>query len=185
MEAILGAPKPQNISQLQSFLGLTNYYRIFLPNASSVLRPLYDLLHKNVKWQWSKIHDDAFCNIKKHMASNNVLTHFNPEAKLILTVDASPSGLGAVLSQIGGDGLERPVSYASRVLSAAEKKYAQIQREATAIVFGVRRFHQYLYGRSSPFVLRTDHKPLLTIFGPHRGIPEVSANRLQRYAIFL
>lgn len=119
------------------------------------------------------------------MASDNVLAHYDPEATLILTVDASPTGLGAVLSQVGLDNIERPVSYASRTLTPAEKQYAQIQREATAIIFGVRRFHQYLFGRSVPFVLRTDQKPLLSIFGPHRGIPEVSANRLQRYAIFL
>lgn len=67
----------------------------------------------------------------------------------------------------------------------AEKKYSQIQKEATAIIFGVKKYHQYLYGRSEPFVLRTDHKPLTIIFGKNRGIPEVSANRLQRYAIFL
>ncbi|CAB3254664.1 unnamed protein product [Arctia plantaginis] len=99
--------------------------------------------------------------------------------------DASPSGLGAILSQIGSDGVERPVSFASRTLNTAEKRYSQIQKEATAIIFGVRRFHQYLYGRATPFILRTDHKPLLSIFGPHRGVPEVSANRLQRYAMFL
>lgn len=102
-----------------------------------------------------------------------------------MTVDASPVGLGYILSQIGTDGIEKPISYASRTLTSAEKKYAQIQKEATAIIFGIRRFHQYLYGRSIPFVLRTDHKPLLSIFSPHKGIPEISANRLQRYAIFL
>ncbi|XP_026319241.1 uncharacterized protein LOC113229771 [Hyposmocoma kahamanoa] len=129
--------------------------------------------------------DEVYSKVKAILSSENVLTHYDPDAKLILTVDASPTGLGAVLSQIGKDGHERPVCYASRTLNSAEKNYSQIQREATAIIFGVRRFHQYLYGRASPFVLRTDHKPLLTIFGPHRGIPEVSANRLQRYAIFL
>nr|XP_049692720.1 uncharacterized protein K02A2.6-like isoform X1 [Helicoverpa armigera] len=185
VKAILQAPKPTNITQLQSFLGLTNYYRNFVPDASSVLSPLYDLLTKNTKWEWTRRHNDAFIRIKNILASDKTLAHFDPNAKLILTVDASPSGLGAVLSQVGSDELERPISYASRTLSLAEKNYAQIQKEATAIIFGVKRFHQYLYGRSQPFVLRTDHKPLLAIFGPYKGIPEVSANRLQRYAIFL
>ncbi|XP_022829117.1 uncharacterized protein K02A2.6-like isoform X2 [Spodoptera litura] len=185
VKAILQAPKPTNVSQLQSFLGLTNYYRNFVPDASSVLSPLYNLLNKNTKWKWTRIHDDSFNHIKNILASDKTLAHFDPQAKLILTVDASPTGLGAVLSQVGENGLERPISYASRTLSSAEKNYAQIQKEATAIIFGVRRYHQYLYGRSQPFVLRTDHKPLLAIFGPHKGIPEVSANRLQRYAIFL
>ncbi|XP_028163909.1 uncharacterized protein K02A2.6-like [Ostrinia furnacalis] len=185
VNAIADAPVPNNVNSLQSFLGMVNYYRNFVPNASSVLSPLYDLLKKGVKWHWSSVHDEAFKLIKIFLMSDQVLAHFDPQAKLILTVDASPNGLGAILSQIGSDGLERPISFASRTLNSAEKRYSQIQKEATAIVFGVRRYHQYLYGRSFPFLLRNDHKPLISIFGPHKGIPEVSANRLQRYAMFL
>lgn len=171
--------------KLQSFLGLINYYRSFVPNASAILKPLYELLKKGNKWYWGHEHEDAFNAIKKCLASDQVLAHFNHNATIILTVDASPSGLSAILSQIEPNGSERPVSFASRTLNAAEKRYSQIQKEATAIIFGVRRYHQYLYGRTVPFILRTDHKPLLSIFGPYRGIPEVSANRLQRYAMFL
>lgn len=185
VKAILDAPTPKNVNQLQSFLGLVNYYRCFVPGASCILSPLYELLKKSNKWCWSHSEDEAFNKIKKILASDQVLTHFNPHAKIILTVDASPNGLGAILSQISEDGIEKPISFASRTLNNAERRYSQIQKEATAIIFGVRRFHQYLYGRSIPFVLRTDHKPLLSIFGPHKGIPEVSANRLQRYALFL
>lgn len=185
VEAILESPAPTNVSQLQSFLGLANYYRRFVPHASTILSPLYNLLKKDTKWVWTDAHDAAFIKIKESLGSEQVLTHFNPKATLILTVDASPQGLGAILSQVGDDGSERPISYASRTLSSAEKNYAQIQKEATAIIFGVKKYHQYLYARSEPFVLRTDHKPLLSIFGPQRGIPEITANRLQRYAIFL
>lgn len=123
--------------------------------------------------------------MKKILASDSVLAHFNPKARIILTVDASPYGLGAVLSQIDIDGVDRPILYASRTFNSAEKQYSQIHTEATAIVFGVRRFHQYLYEKSEPFILRSDHIPLITIFGPNKGVPEVTANRLQRYAIFL
>lgn len=185
VNAILKAPVPQNLNQLQSFLGLVNYYRNFVRGASSILSPLYDLLKKEVKWSWTLTHENAFNEIKNCLASDQVLAHFNPAAQIVLTVDASPFGLGAVLSQIDSDGIERPISFASRTLNAAEKKYAQIQKEATAIIFGVKRFHQYLYARSVPFILRTDHKPLISIFGSQRGIPEITANRLQRYAIFL
>lgn len=185
VNAILKTPVPKDVNKLQSFLGLINYYRNFIPAASSILSPLYNLLRKNVKWSWNSEHDVAFRTVKNILVSDQVLAHFDPDAKIILTVDASSSGLGAVLSQIDGNGFERPVSFASRTLNAAERRYSQIQKEATAIIFGVRRFHQYLYGRSTPFILRTDHKPLITIFGPNRGIPEISANRLQRYAIFL
>ncbi|KAL0821769.1 hypothetical protein ABMA28_005190 [Loxostege sticticalis] len=185
VKAIIQAPRPKNLTQLQSFLGLINYYRNFVQNASSILSPLYDLLKKGTKWVWATEHEQAFSKIKHILASDEVLTHFDINAKTILTVDASPNGLGAILSQEGPDGLERPISFASRTLNSAEKKYSQIQKEATAIIFGVRRFHQFLYARSQPFILRTDHKPLVSIFGPHHGIPEISANRLQRYALFL
>lgn len=185
VDAILGAPVPTNVTKLQSFLGLVNYYRNFVPNASSILSPLYSLLEKGKKWCWEDEHQKAFDTMKKCLTSDLVLAHFNQKAKVILTVDASPTGLGVILSQIDSTGIERPVAFASRTLNTAEKNYAQIQKEATAIIYGVRRFHQYLYGRAEPFVLRTDHKPLLTIFGPYRGIPEVTANRLQRYAMFL
>lgn len=184
IQAIVDAVPPKNVSQLKSFLGIVNYYRLFIPNASMVLSPLYDLLQKGKKWEWTKNHDTVFSKIKTELSSDRVLAHFNCGAKLILTVDASPTGLGAILSQIE-EGKEKPISYASRVLTKAEKNYSQIQKEATAIIFGIRRYHQYLYGRSEPFVLRTDHKPLLSIFKPGKGIPEVTANRLQRYAIFM
>lgn len=186
VQAIVDASAPTNASELKSFLGLINYYRIFIPNASTVLSPLYELLRKEVKWHWNERHEATFNEIKKVLVSECVLAHFDSKAQLVLTVDASPTGLGAILAQIE-NGKERPISFASRVLSKAERNYSQIQKEATAIIFGIRRYHQFLYGRSEPFVLRTDHdhKPLLSIFNPGKGVPEVSANRLQRYAIFL
>lgn len=185
VKAILEAKRPENQSELKSFLGMVNYYRVFVRDASTILAPLHCLLKKNCKWQWSQEHEEAFNKIKCELASENTLAHFNADARIILTVDASPKGLSAILSQIEKNQVERPVAYVSRSLNSAEKQYSQIQKEATAIIFGVRKFHQYLYGRAEPFVLRTDHKPLLSIFRPGKGIPEVSANRLQRYALFL
>lgn len=184
VKSIREAKIPSNVSELKSFLGMVNYYRNFVKNASSILNPLHSLLQKNVPWHWNTEHDNAVAAIKQALSSHETLAHFNPDSKIILTVDASPTGLGAILSQIE-NGIEKPISYASRSLSKAEKSYSQIQKEATAIIFGVRKFHQYLYGRSDPFILRTDHKPLLSIFNPNKGVPEVTANRLQRYAIYL
>ena len=76
------------------------------------------------------------------------------------------------------DGTERPIAYASRTLSAAERNYSQIDKEALALVFAVQKFHPYLYGRK--FVLLTDHKPLVTLLGPKKAIPPLAAARLQR-----
>ena len=97
--------------------------------------------------------------------------------------DASAYGVGAEISQKYADGGERPIAYASRTLTTAEQKYAQVEKEALALVFGVKRFHQYLYGRH--FTLITDHKPLTTILGLYHAIPTLAAARLQRWAITL
>ncbi|KAG7304206.1 hypothetical protein JYU34_011144 [Plutella xylostella] len=185
VEAIIQCKCPSNVSELKSFLGMVNYYRCFVPNTSSVLSPLHLLLQKGVKWEWGEEQNKAFCKIKSELASERVLAHYNPAYETIVTSDAGPSGLGAVLAQRQPDGSERVIAYASRSLGKAECNYAQIQKEATSIVFAIKKFHHYLYGRSTPFTLRTDHKPLLTIFGSKKGVPELAANRLQRYALFL
>ena len=80
-------------------------------------------------------------------------------------------------------GAEQPVAYASRSLQPAEQKYAQIEREALAIIFAVRRYHQYLYGRS--FTLVTDHRPLCRIFGSKEAIPPLATAKMQRWALIL
>lgn len=81
------------------------------------------------------------------------------------------------------DGSERPIIHAATSLNKAEKNYPQIEREALALVFAVKKFHRYIFGRK--FELRMDHKPLLAIFGSKAGIPVIKANRLQRYALIL
>ena len=100
-----------------------------------------------------------------------------------MAADASAYGLGAVISHVFPDGSERPIAYASRSLTATEKSYVQLEKKALSLVFGVKRFHTYLYGRK--FILYTDHKPLTTILGPKKGIPPLAAACLQRLALLL
>ena len=117
------------------------------------------------------------------MTSTEALTHYDPSLPLNLSCDASSVGVGAVIFHTLPDSTEKVITYASRKLSQAEKNYTQIQKEALAIIFGVQKFFQYLLGHK--FCLITDHKPLLTIFHPAKGIPETAASRLQCWAIVL
>lgn len=183
VNAITDAPRPQNVSEVKAFLGLVNYYSKFVKNMSSKAGALYALLKKDTKFYWSTKQEIAFKAIKDSIVSNNVLIHYNTEWELIVACDASPIGIGAVLSHRLPDGSEKPIAFASRTLTACERKYAQIDKEALALVFAVKYFHQYVYGRK--FVLKTDHKPLVSIFGEKKGIPIMAAHRLQRYAVFL
>ncbi|XP_060771685.1 uncharacterized protein K02A2.6-like [Neoarius graeffei] len=125
---------------------------------------------------------EAFQKAKDTLLMFGVLTHFDPSLPIQLACDASPYGVGAVISHILPNG-EESIAFASRTLNKAESNYVQIEREALSIVFGVRRFHQYLYGRR--FTLFTDHRPLTTILGLHSGIPSLAANRMQRWAMLL
>ena len=183
VRAIQESPKPTNVSELKSFLGIINYYGKFVPNLSSHLSPLYALLHHSAIWKWNKECETAFQYARGVLSGDNILVHYDSQKELILSVDASPYGLGALISHKMDDGSERPIAYASRTLNSAEKNYAQIEREGLAIVFGIKKFHLYLYGR--PFLLVTDHKPLTRIFGSKSGIPPLAAARMQRWALLL
>ena len=117
-----------------------------MPNLAHTIAPLYRLLGASTHWQWTSQEQNAFEPSKELLAAPRVLAHYDPQLPLVLACDASPCGLGAVLAHRYPDGTEKPVAYASRTLSAAEKNYSQIEKEGLACVFGVKRFHLYLYG---------------------------------------
>ena len=94
----------------------------------------------------------AFNQAKELLTTSALLTHFDPKNPVILACDASPYGVGAAISHQMDDGKEQPISFAFRTLSTAERNYAQLDKEALAIIFGVKRFHQYLYGSSNPTI---------------------------------
>ncbi len=116
------------------------------------------------------------------MSSSPLLVHYSNDLPLVLETDASPYGIGGCLFHVSESGEKRPVYFVSRSLTSAEKNYSQIDREALAIVFAVKRLHQFLYGRH--FMLRTDHKPLLRIFGKNVGLSNTVVARIQRWASY-
>lgn len=150
-------PVPKTLKQVQSFLGLTNYYRKFIPNFSDIVAPLTQLLRKGVKFQWSVNCQTAFEKIKLALVSPPILKYPDFDKPFLLTTDASNEALGAVLSQ-GEIGSDQPIAYASRTLSKSERNYDTTEKEYLAIVWGVRNFRSYLL--SNPFKVYTDHKPL-------------------------
>ena len=183
MEAIQNAPDPSNVTELKAFLGLLNYYGKFLPNLSSTLQPLYILLKKQQRWKWLDQQRKAFRHAKRILVKSDLLVHYDLGKPIKLSCDALPYGVGACLSHVMEDGTERPVAFASRTLASAEKNYAHLEKEALALIYGVRHFNKYLMGRK--FTLLTDHRPLLRILGAKEGVPTLAAARLQRWALIL
>jgi len=121
--------------------------------------------------------------VKQLLSSPNLLVHFDDSKPIVVASDASPFGIGAVLLHILEDGTEHPVAYASHSLSPAERKYSQLDKEALGIVFSVSKFHHYIFARK--FILYSDHKPLMHIFGESRAIPVMATACLQRSALTL
>ena len=181
--AVKQAIPPTDTKTLRAFLGVINYYGKFMHNLAATLAPLYDLLKKEKKWQWGEKEDEAFEAAKAKLTGELCLAHYDPKAHLIVTSDASPTGVGAILSQQGGDGKERPVAFASRKLNQAEIGYSQIEKEGLGIMVAMKKFHHFIFGRR--FTLRTDHRPLVNIFHPKKSIPTHTLSRINRWALIL
>ena len=137
VEAIRQAPPPANVSELSSFLGMLNYCSTFVPNLSTLLHPLNELLKDGLKWNWFHACNQGFEAAKKQLSAGPVLVQYNPDLPIYLAGDASSSGIGAVLSQVlyMPDGTEHPSAYAFRTLQAAERNYTQIEKEALSLIF--------------------------------------------------
>ena len=171
------------MGELRSFLGMVNYYGKFLPDLATTLAPLYHLLRKSCHWSWGTKQKKAFRQVKDLLRSGRVLTHFDDRLPLVLACDASPYGLGAVLLHQLPNGEEKPVGFASRTLTKAETNYSHLDKEGLAIIFGVKKFHQYIHGRR--FEIKTDHKPLTHIFSETRATPMMASGHIQRWALIL
>ena len=183
IKAIQVAPAPRNVAELRSYLGLLNYFGKFLPNLATTLSPLYKLLQKGRTWKWSKAQNEAFIDSKKWLHSGRLLLHYDLSRELVLCCDASPYGVGAVLCHRLADGTDQPIAFSSRTLSKVEQGYSQLEKEGLAVIVGVKKFHQYLYGRE--FTTYTVHKPLLGLLGEKKAISPMTSARIQRWILFL
>jgi hypothetical protein len=160
VEVIENFPRPENEKQLKSFLGMIGYYRRFIPRFSKIAAPLHALFRKNAEYVWTTEQENAFQHLKAKLTSQPILQYPDFTKEFILTTDASNLGLGAVLSQ-GDIGRDLSIAYASRNLNSAERNYTTSEKELLAIVWGVKHFRPYLYGKK--FKIASDHKPLTWI----------------------
>ena len=161
IRAIKEFPEPKDPKAIKSFLGLSGYYRRFIPQYAKISKPLTNLLKKDIPFIFDQQCKKAFETLKEHLTTEPILIYPNFEEPFVLTTDASLYAVGAVLSQ-GPIGKDLPIAFASRTLCPAETKYSVIERELLAIVWSVKHFRPYLYGRK--FKLVTDHRPLTWLF---------------------
>ncbi|XP_075726234.1 uncharacterized protein LOC142767871 [Rhipicephalus microplus] len=159
LDKIQAAPAPRTKRQVRAFLGLTSYYREFIPNYAEISAPLTELIKKGESnlVKWTTTHEKAFAKLKECISNPPVLRLPDLTKEFILRTDASDTSLGAVLLQ-SHEGTLHPIAYASRKLLPRESSYSTIERECLALVWGIQKFNTYLYG--VPFLVQTDHQPL-------------------------
>ena len=172
-ESILKMQFPPDKETMHSFLGLVNFLNRYTPKLAELCSPLRKLILKDSHYSPGDPEHAAFDAIKAEFKKKIILPYFDRNKETILQTDASKKGFGAVILQE-----EQPIYYASRALTSAEKNYQNLEREAQAAVWGMEKFHYFLYGRK--FILQTDQKPLVSIFRKH--MIDVSP-RIQRITI--
>jgi len=179
IDKVVKAPRPTTKKQLRSFLGLTGYYRNYIPNYAAIAVPLTDLTRKGQPNQvrWEEPQEKAYSTLKRLIASKPILKLPDLKKPFILRTDASDYGVGAVLMQ-DHDGHLFPVSYASKKLTDRERAYATVEKECFAVVWALKKFMVYLYGKE--FILQTDHQPLAYL-----KKAKLNNSRIMRWAMYL
>jgi hypothetical protein len=145
-KAVRNYPVPRTNKEIRSFLGLASFYRRLVPKFAQIAKPLTELLRKDTPFLWSERQQSAFNDLKSVLSSDQVLAYPNFKDSFILTTDASKVAVAAILSQVQ-DGVERPVSYASRQMNKAEQNYSASEAELCAVTWAMKHFRCYLYGR--------------------------------------
>ena len=181
IEAVRAWQRPGTRKQLQQFLGFANFYRRFIRNYSKVAAPLTQLTSTAFPFAWTPEADVAFNKLRELFTSAPVLVHPNSSLQFIVEVDASSSGIGAVLSQrCPSDQKVHPCAFFSRKLSSAERNYDVGNRELLAIVAALQEWRHWLEGSEVPFLVLTDHKNLTYLQSAKR-----LNSRQARWALFL
>lgn len=160
IEVVRNYPQPKTTDEVKRFTAFVNYYRKFVPNFAEKASPLNRLCKKNIRFNWDDQCQKAFETLKESITSPPVLAYpdFSPNNQFIIQTDASNHAIGAVMMNKN----MRPVAFASRSLNKAEKNYPTIEKELLAIVWAVKHFRPYLYGKE--FKIQTDHRPLVYLF---------------------
>lgn len=176
VQSLRSYPAPQNADEVKRFVAFANYYRRFIPQFAKIAYPLNKLSKKNAIFNWDSECQLAFEKLKNVLTQPPVLSYpdFSENNLFILNTDASRQGLGATLANSNG----QVVAYASRSLKPAETRYPVIDLELLAIVWAVKHFRPYLYGRK--FKICTDHRPLVYLFGM-----KDPSSRLTKYRLYL
>lgn len=158
VEAIINIPPPRNIHEIRRFMGTASWYRRFVPNFSSIMAPLTNLIKKNVKWAWTSECEQTFRKIKECLVTAPVLSCPDFDRTFTLQTDASSFGVGAVLTQEFEQG-EKVICYLSRSLTRQEQKLTVTEKECLAVIWSVEKLRHYL--EHTHFKVITDHHSLL------------------------
>ena len=174
-QTIRDYPEPTNTDEVRRFVAFCNYYRKFVPNFAHIAKPLNNLLKKGTTFTWNEERRRSFLLLKRHLLSPRILQYPDFSKDFILTTDASDVACGAILSQMYGT-CDLPVAFASKTFTKGEKAKPVIEKELTAIHWAIDYFKPYLYGRR--FKVRTDHRPLVYLFGMNKPTSKLTRMRL-------
>ncbi|XP_037866490.1 uncharacterized protein LOC119628437 [Bombyx mori] len=178
VSAVLDMKEPTCLRQLRTFLQTCSWFRKFIPNFAKIAEPLTRLTKKSQPWIWGLEQDDAFKSLKRLLTTSPILVQADYTKPFILRTDASDYALGVCLLQGESSNDERPIEYASRLLTSAERNYSTTEREALAVVWAVERFRGYIDGHQVH--VRSDHQPLKWLFSV-----KSPSGRLVRWAMKL